>query len=241
MKLTGDRAGKSRFTRNGIGVVGLVLVLAMALGALVSPGGADAASVDSFTLTDCSDGPILIGEALMPSRSSFFDADPCCSSPVSHVAQAGAFMTCQDHEPEPEMPAPELTPEPEPTEPPPVVEPAVELPEPPAVEPVQEEEGERAPVRDARPRQQVRGPTWLGPINPDIGGAAVTLEFPDLLSVFIGPKAIVHVFDDDGTKVFEGRLSKSNDVSFLWPGSDYYTVKAELLTTTDYTEVVPTN
>ena len=206
---------QTRLKWNDIRIVGPLLVLVMAAAVLISPNfSGSEQSVGEVGITDpCAES------AIQEAAVGAFLSDDCCDNIVSLASVGVAIDPCDE-------------PTPVPTVQPTAVPTAQPVPEPTTAA------GNPVPSRIGAPRAQVMGPTWLGPIVPDIGGTAVTLQFPDLLSVVIGDN-FVHVFDDDGVLAWEGQLPKSKQITFLWPGSDHYTVKAELITNADYTEIIP--
>lgn len=98
-----------------------------------------------------------------------------------------------------------------------------------------------APVpanRDFHPRGKIAGPTWMGAIEPTVHGDQVTLQFPPMLTIFVGEKNVVRVTAPGSGTVYRGLLPSNGKITFTGI-SNSYTVTTELITEADYCEIVP--
>lgn len=259
-----ERAPRPTLRWNDIRVVAPVLVLLLASVIVVSPSFASSNSsvgdvgqecpVDVAFVDPCC--PQTIGGGLDPCcidiGSNAGPVDPCC---VEFVGNAGVDDPCV-------VPTPTPTTTPEPTA---TIEPtstavptATSTPEPtstpvpgatstpvptattaPTATPVSTAVEIPAFVRNFVSPPEIIGPIWLGSIRATETDGVVTLRFPLLLAIFIGPGTEVRI-DGPGGLVYRGPVPGSRQISFPASGSGDgpFTVQTTLINDAKYTEVV---
>jgi len=211
-------AESTRLRLNDIRIVGPLLVLLLGAALLVNPSLVSAeSSVGSTSLCERESFDATAGITSLPDC----DPDPCDDS--SALVGSPILSEC-----EPASECPTDTPAPAPTSGPTIFTTfAATAPE----------ECETGSARVTAPLQEIVGPIWLGAIEATEFGV-VTMEFPPMLAMFVGPQGFVRVFDDNGSFVHEGRLGADRTISFVSNGSETYTVKTVLINRVKYTEVV---
>lgn len=78
----------------------------------------------------------------------------------------------------------------------------------------------------------------MGAITPTVHGDQVTLQFPPLLTIFVGQKNVVRVTAAGGAPVYRGLLPANGKITFTGT-TNSYTVTTELINHADYCEIVP--
>lgn len=220
-----DDGASTRLKLNDIRIVGPLLVLLLGAAILINPGFVSAdSSVGSSGSTDPCSETVVADASVLGGLTQLCEPE-CPDLALSATAAGSMYYGCEE-------PDPCATPAPVPSPAPTTTSFTIFAAEAPA-------DCEPAPgLRIVSPPQpEIIGPTWLGPINATEFGV-VTLQFPHLLSIFVGPQGIVRVTDTNGVLVYEGRLGADRTISFPTTGSDTYTVKTVLINRAKYTEVV---